>query len=123
MSDREDAFRGYSSIPNKTFTDLKTDIAVKPVIKKEPSLIDRFGSIFSPRPAMAEESNIIHKKLISNINKIAPPESVQPRVIVISSATSKSKNSSIVSKSQSAPGFSASHPSGNSRNANIYGLK
>ena len=55
MSDREDAFRGYSSIPNKTFTDLKKDTEVKPTIKKEPSLIGRLESAFSPRPAMAEE--------------------------------------------------------------------
>lgn len=55
MSDREDAFRGYSSIPNKTLTDLKKDTEVKPAIKKEPSLIGRLESAFSPRPAMAGE--------------------------------------------------------------------
>ena len=61
MSDREDIFKGYSSISNKIFTDLKTDTEVKPTIKKEPSLIDRLGSIFSPRPAMAGEPNAKQK--------------------------------------------------------------
>ena len=37
-------------------------------------------------------------------------------------AKTKPKSAFTVPKSQSAPGFSASHPSGNSRNAKIYGL-
>jgi predicted chitinase len=123
MSDREDAFRGYSSIPNKTFTNLKTDVAIKPkpTIKKEPSLIDRLGSIFLPRPAIAGESTIAPTKLNPSVNQITPPISSQPRVIVIP-ASKKSKPSSGNPKSQSVPNFSAIHPDGNSRTAKTLGI-
>jgi len=83
MSDREQAFKGYNSIPNKTFTNLKTDVAIKPkpTIKKEPSLIDRLGSIFLPRPAIAGESTIAPTKLNPSVNQITPPISSQPSLI------------------------------------------
>ena len=60
MSDREHAFQGYSVIPNKTFTNLKADVAAKPkpTIKNQPNMFQKFGSaissIISP-PALAEQ--------------------------------------------------------------------
>ena len=60
MSDREHAFQGYSAIPNKTFTNLKADVAAKPKpsIKNQPNMFQKFGSaissVMSP-PALAEQ--------------------------------------------------------------------
>ncbi len=51
-----------------------------------------------------------------------PPTQQKQNVFFVPAKT-KPKSAFTIPKSQSAPGFSASHPSGNSRNAVIYGLK
>jgi len=136
MTDREDAFQGYSAIPNKTFTNLKTDVAAKPKpsIKNQPNMFQKFGSaissIMSP-PALAEQPSASSKlnpaqiQTQNNVPKINPPSKSKVKVVYATSPGGMPKLNTSSGASPSVPSFSAVHPNSESRrrNAAVLGVK
>ena len=136
MTDREDAFQGYSAIPNKTFTNLKTDVAAKPKpsIKNQPNMFQKFGSaissIISP-PALAEQPSSSSKlnpaqiQTQNNVPRINPPSKSKVKVVYATSPGGMPKLNTSSGASPSVPSFSAVHPNSESRrrNAAVLGVK
>ncbi len=136
MTDREDAFQGYSAIPNKTFTNLKTDVAAKPKpsIKNQPNMFQKFGSaissIMSP-PALAEQPSASSKlnpaqtQTQNNVPKINPPSKSKVKVVYATSPGGMPKLNTSSGASPSVPSFSAVHPNSESRrrNAAVLGVR
>ena len=137
MSDREHAFKGYSAIPNKTFTNLKADVAAKPkpTIKNQPNMFQKFGSaissIISP-PALAEQPSSSSKlnpaqiQTQNNVPRINPPSKSKVKVVYAPSPAGGGMGGRRGSgASPSVPSFSAVHPNSESRrrNAAVLGVK
>jgi predicted chitinase len=126
MTDREDAFQGYSAIPNKTFANLKTDVAAKPKpsIKNQPNMFQKFGSaissIMSP-PALAEQPSASSKlnpaqtQTQNNVPKINPPSKSKVKVVYATSPGGIPKLNTSSGASPSVPSFSVVHPNSESR--------
>ena len=136
MSDREHAFKGYSAIPNKTFTNLKADVAAKPkpTIKNQPNMFQKFGSaissIISP-PALAEQPSSSSKlnpaqiQTQNNVPRINPPSKSKVKVVYATSPGGMPKLNTSSGASPSVPSFSAVHPNSESRrrSAAVLGVK
>ena len=136
MSDREHAFQGYSAIPNKTFTNLKADVAAKPkpTIKNQPNMFQKFGSaissIISP-PALAEQPSSSSKlnpaqiQTQNNVPRINPPSKSKVKVVYATSPGGMPKLNTSSGASPSVPSFSAVHPNSESRrrSAAVLGVK
>jgi predicted chitinase len=137
MSDREHAFQGYSAIPNKTFTNLKADVAAKPkpTIKNQPNMFQKFGSaissIISP-PALAEQPSSSSKlnpaqiQTQNNVPRINPPSKSKVKVVYATSPAGGGMGGRRGSgASPSVPSFSAVHPNSESRrrSAAVLGVK
>ena len=136
MSDREHTFQGYSVIPNKTFTNLKADVAAKPkpTIQNQPNMFQKFGSaissIISP-PALAEQPSSSSKlnpaqiQTQNNIPKINPPSKSKVKVVYATSPGGMPKLNTSSGASPSVPSFSAVHPNSESRrrSAAVLGVK
>lgn len=124
MKDRQQTFQKYNQISNKTIASLT---APKPVIRREPSLLDRLGSVFVPKATAAEITPNLKqtKGNISGRYSIAPPSKSRVKVITTSSGGStKPQLGSMPTNNKGTPVFPASHPGSNAtKNAKAYGIK
>lgn len=133
MQDRTQAFQSYSMIPNKPLmsaTKTKPK-SIQATPKREPSFIERLGSFFVPQ-AFAGEKPQTTPRLQANVQKVniggrynvSPPNKSKIKVVYTTPGNKGTKP--IVPSGggkPSLPQFSASHPTGHSRTAKIYGIK
>jgi putative chitinase len=124
MKDRQQTFQQYNQISNKTIASLT---APKPVIRKEPSLLDRLSSIFVPKATAAEITPNLKqtKGNISGKYSVAPPSKSKVKVITTSSGGATTPQlGSMPTNNKGTPVFSASHSGSNAaKNAKAYGIK
>jgi putative chitinase len=128
MSDRENIFQEYNVIPNKTFTNLKADVATKPkpIIKNQPNIFQKFGSAISsiitpPSLAMtmkSSESSKLNPAQIqtkNNVPRITPLPKPKPRVVYETTSADTPKSNSSSGASPRVPSFSSTHPNPENR--------